>query len=240
MTFDKTREALPWNAWKTVKGDVTLEKSFADEEDEEEKIRKYQQMSGYRKSFQVWLAEKAAQKAKEQSDAENEAKRLAENKTLEEMQRRMKAKTFDQWIREKDATGVQPKSDDDATDAEKEARRTQASLKYQEWMRKKDAEALEQEEVMRLEEQRKYEQLKKKREEESRTKWPRKTAIFKVNSLPVWTALLKSRGCYPKSGIYFLFLFSLPQKNLWTRSFIVQYFCNLYSEQQSSLYVEIQ
>ena len=163
--------------------DSSNENEDGEEEDEEEIIRKYQQMSGHRRSFEVWLTAKETQQAKEQADAENEARRLAEHKALEEMQRRMKAKTFDEWLREKDAVNVQSKSDDGTTEAEKEARRAQASFKYIEWMRKKDAEALEREEKIRAEEKRKYEELKKKREEAQESRWT-KIKVGKIKSLP--------------------------------------------------------
>ena len=189
VVFEKSRETLPWNVWKrTIRpwntpadgGNTTIPRDANEEWAGPDGNR----MCRHSKSFEAWLVEKKSEEVEKQSQQEAKAKQLAQHKLEEEMQKRTRSKTFDEWLREKESN-MQPRAGHDVTEATKEARRAQAFSRYNEWLKRKDAEALEREEKIRAEEQRKYEELRKKREEEQRAKWTREK-IGKANSVPIW------------------------------------------------------
>ena len=176
------REDLPWNAWKTVRASEAVGESRDSEPNCE-----HQNTSRRQKSFETWLAAKEDEQARRHMEAQNESKRVTEQKALEEAHRRARTKTFDEWLKDKEAMIAKSKDGEEhlaeVTEAEREARRANVSLRYQQWMKRKDEEAIAREETIMEEERKKFEELKKKKEEHGARLLKKK--LVGTRSLPV-------------------------------------------------------
>ncbi|EDO45963.1 predicted protein [Nematostella vectensis] len=147
------RKSLPWNEYRTIQRPEVLSAHAQPEvRNTSARIR--------RKSFDIWLNEKEEDNMRKRLQ-ELAAKR-AEEQAREGQLRKKSGKTYEEWLQDKSKT--------DSLKETTEVRNDRGSLKtsplkFEEWMRRKDQEALEREERARREAEQKYEEKRKRREE---------------------------------------------------------------------------
>ena len=172
--YSETRENRPWNAWKTVRKtqmdliDVSDDDDDSSSEDEGEKLSTYLQStrSRRRKTFDMWLTDKEAQQVREQTELAERAKQEELVKRKQACWRQLTGKTHGQWLEEK---AGEIKAEEAAKVRAAEQSEAQRAIKrYQEWVRRKDEEAIAREERWRREAIEKLTEVKMKNQNEAR------------------------------------------------------------------------